>query len=39
MNTNKGGYKMEIFAFYVAVFYAGFAILAGIADLLEKFMW
>ena len=30
---------MEIFMFYIGVFCIGFSLLAGLADLLEKFFW
>lgn len=30
---------MAVFAFYMGAFCIAFGLLAGIADLLEKFMW
>ena len=30
---------MEIFMFYMGVFSIGMGLLAGVADLLEKFIW
>lgn len=30
---------MEIFMFYMGVFSIGFGLMAGLADLLDKFIW
>lgn len=30
---------MEIFMFYMSVFSIGFGLMAGLADLLDKFIW